>query len=151
MAEATRARASAAAAPWSQGRCAPPRPTTPHPRPYGQPQPPSLAISAPRVTPGEAGGLPCFFPDSKHPGYKIWIGDLPADSNDGIIRQRIQDTLTAENEGHLWPNILSVVVKAGRASSGSSYVTVTVADLRSAQVGQLKWESFFVPDFGFKF
>ena len=72
-------------------------------------------------------GWPICFPGGCPPGYKIWVGDLPAGATYGGIQERLWATMQPQGLQHHWGNIKDCVVKQGRASSKASYATITVS------------------------
>ena len=73
------------------------------------------------------------------PGYKVWVGDLPANSTFEEIKRRLFNTMIAANldmDKH-WQDINALVVKERRSESGASYCAITVDDLTSAWVRYL--------------
>ena len=75
--------------------------------------------------------------ESSPPGYKIWVGDLPSDSTQKSIWNRIWDTLEEVGKETRWYHITTLNVKPASAASGSSYAVLTVSDSNSATDPQL--------------
>ena len=121
-------------------RLSPPHPKRPHvtlrltprePRPAST-GPPGYKLLAPSLQ-----GHPIYHFDSRPPGYKIWVGDLPQDTSGPAIWNRIWDTLERAGQKEVWWNITQLVVKPATAASGSSYAVITVSDVVSARDPQL--------------
>jgi hypothetical protein len=64
------------------------------------------------------------------PGYKIRIGDLAGDVDQGTLYARLWDSGIDQDT---YDAIACIDVKSGRAASGASYATVTITDQVSAE------------------
>ena len=87
---------------------------------------PAPAGQAVRATPR---GERYYFVGSCPPGYKIRVGDLPPDISNDQITVWLRQGLAWDT----YRDIVKVDVKQRAADSGSSYVTITVATLLSAE------------------
>ncbi len=79
---------------------------------------------------------PVYFVDSKPPGFKIFVGDLPRDTSQNDTQQRVWNTLDAYGMKYLFADIRACVTSVARAGSGSSYCVITVGDIHNALVTQ---------------
>ena len=86
----------------------------------------------------EAKGKPKYHADSYPPGYKIFVGDLPAKATDYECWVRIQCSCNSVGAILAYDKIRQVKVTSGRAHSGSSYVVITVSDYTATEVTQFK-------------
>ena len=75
---------------------------------------------------------PVYHGHSNPPGYKIWVGDLPAATTDEGIAIRIRDTMT--NQGiQFVDNFIRRAQLHQRTTSGAKYVVITVSELQAAE------------------
>ena len=73
-------------------------------------------------------GIPLYHAESNPPGYKIFVGDPPATTNEGECWVRILGSCNSVRAMLAYEKIRQVKVTHGRAHSGSSYVVITVAE-----------------------
>ena len=107
----------------------PPYPKRPHVTPRITPRPPSIPPPGYGLHTNQ--GIPLYHWDSSPPGYKIWVGDLPSDSNQKAIWNRIWDTLEEVGKEARWYHITTLNVKTAPAA------VLTVSDSNSATDPQL--------------
>ena len=69
-------------------------------------------------------------------GYKLWIGDLPTDSDLPDIMDRVDRTLHKANLDHLFAQINHFDIPRSRAASGATAVVLTIHNLAAAVVTQ---------------